>query len=306
MESAITLYGYLLLTFLGIIIPLLGILLSLFREGIEQLSAQYKNQKSNSDKNLLEQMKKQSESGQANIPEIQESILELKAIKKTADKRLSYLDPKKQLLRLFLFLFIAFLLTLTALLIKDNLLIKGAAVALSLFFFSSTLYILWKSLGILVEVKETIDTHRGERESKVIELLSSSVSGVYLKDIYPQINGKNINNDKTQIDLTLNVKTMLKIAIDNSEKKMAKSVEIGFIFPREFLIEKSDSYSIYTGEDGNQVVRYKTEQIQGITLQLFPALVLNPMKEGDFIVRTFIKAENIEAKYYIVLFKVKK
>jgi hypothetical protein len=51
MESAITLYGYLLLTFLGIIIPLLGILLSLFREGIEQLSAQYKNQKSNSDKN---------------------------------------------------------------------------------------------------------------------------------------------------------------------------------------------------------------------------------------------------------------
>ncbi len=94
MESAITLYGYLLLTFLGIIVPLLGIILSLFREGIKQLTAQYENQKSNSDKNLLEQMKKQSESGQANIPEIQESILKLKGIKKTADKKLSYLIPR--------------------------------------------------------------------------------------------------------------------------------------------------------------------------------------------------------------------
>ncbi len=203
-------------------------------------------------------------------------------------------------------MFIAFLFTLTALVIKENLLYKGVVVALSLFFFFSTLYILWKLLGILVEVKETIDTRRGERESIIIELLSSSASGDFLKTVYPQINNKTINNDKAKIDLTLNAKTTLKIAVDNNERRMAKKVEIGFVFPREFLIEKSGQYSIYTGEDGTQIVRYKTEELQGNTTQIFPALILNPMKEGDILVRTFIKAENIEAKYYSVLFKVKK
>jgi predicted PurR-regulated permease PerM len=304
MESAITLFGFLILTFLGLIVPLLGILLSLFRQGIIELTAQYENQKTNSEKNLSEQLKRQGESGQPNVPEIQKSIQELTKIKEAADKKLSYLNPKKQLLRLFLFLFISFLSTIGALLLKDHTFYRVVSVILSLFFFCITIFILWKLLGILVEVKQTVDARRGELESKIIGLLSLSSSAGFIKDVYPMINGKAVENDKSEIEIALNTKNTLKLAIINSEKRMAKRVEMGLVFPREFIVEKSTGYSIYTSGDGSQIVRYQTTELQGKTNLILADLIINPIKKDTFKIRTFINAENIETVSYLVLFKI--
>jgi len=304
MESAITLFGFLILTFLGIFVPLLGILLSLFREGVIELTTQYENQKTSSESNLAEQMKKQGESGQVNIPEIQKSIQELTGIKEAADKKLLYLNPKKQLLKLFSSLFISFLSIIGALLLKEFLLYRVASLVLSLASFIYTLFVLWKLLGILVEVKQTIDARRGQLESKIISLLSMSSSSGFIKDVYPMINGKVINNDKAEVYLVLNTKNTLKLMLDNDEKRMAKRVELGLWFPREFIIEKVKDYSITTQDDGSQVVRYKAAELQGKTRLLLPDLIINPIKKETFKIRTFINAENMETANYIVLFKI--
>jgi len=304
MESAITLFGFLIITFLGIIVPLLGILLSLFREGVVELTAQYENQKTNSEKNLAEQMKKQGESGQVNVPEIQKSIQELTEIKEAADKKLQYLNPKKYLSQLFSFLFISFLSTIGALLLKEHAPYRVASVILSLGFFICTLFILWKLLGILVEVKQTVDARRGALESKIISLLSMSSSAGLIKDVYPMINGKSIENDKAEFNLTLNAKNTLKIALANNEKRMAKRVELGIWFPREFIVEKGKGHSIYTQEDGSQVVRYQAAEIQGRTTLVLPDLIINPIKNDATKIRTFVNAENIETANYIMLFKI--
>ena len=80
MVSAITLFGFLILTFLAIIVPFFGILLSIFQEGISKLSEQYENEKSNSEKNIQAQLKKQARKKKLNVEEIERSIKELRRI----------------------------------------------------------------------------------------------------------------------------------------------------------------------------------------------------------------------------------
>jgi hypothetical protein len=302
METAISLYGYLLITFLGVIVPLFGILLSLFRQGLIELKTQAEREKTNSTKNLREQLKKESEEGQPNLDDIKKSIRELTHSLKTAEKKLSYLNPKKQLLRLFALLFLSFFALLVTMLYKQ---IAGFALVLSILLFFSALYILWKLLQILVDVKDIIDSRRGELESKVVELLSST-SSTFLKNVYPIIKDRVIKDgEEVTIDLSVDTINEIKIAITNNEKMMAKKVELGLMFAGEFIIEKSPGYTIFAAEDGTQIVRYRVEEIQSETWLRLPELTIKPIKKEVFRVRTFIKAENIKAKDYIVNFNVK-
>lgn len=313
MESALTLFGYLILTFLAIIVPLFGILLSIFREGISELSSQYENEKSSSEKNIREQLKKQADAEQPSVPEIEKSIKELKGIKKTAEKKLSYLNPKKQIFRLFILFLLSFLWVISAILINHNFYFKGASIALSLIFFCSALSVSWKLLDIVIEVKRTIDDNKKDVESKIIETLlkiSQQTATVqvqtepFLKDVYLRIEGKTVKDDKVEISLLHNIKNEVKIEVANSEKRMAKKVEAGLELPRDFIIERGGNFSIYTYEDGRQIVRYSSEQIQGDTSKLYRDLIITPINEADYPVRTWIKGENIEVAYQNVLFKV--
>ncbi len=89
MEQAIQLFGFLILAFLGIVSPILVILLSLFREGILQLTIQYENEKSQSENNITEQLKKIGEAGKTDLGEIEQNLNKLKALKKLL--KLNYL-----------------------------------------------------------------------------------------------------------------------------------------------------------------------------------------------------------------------
>jgi ABC-type multidrug transport system fused ATPase/permease subunit len=299
MEVAISLYGYLLITFLGVIVPLLGILLSLFRQGLLELTIQAEREINSSTQNLREQLTKQSESGQPDIKEIKKSIRELSRTKRKAEKKLKYLDPKTQLLMLFALLFLSFCGVIIASLSKKYAL---SVLVFSLVLFLYALFIMWKLLGILVEVKKGIDDKKTELESKVIELLSSSDKS--LKKVYPVLDGTVIDKNDIAINLSLNVTNTMKIVIKNSESKMAKRVELGIIFPREFIIEKGDKYTLFTEEDGTQIIRFHIAEIYGNTKLVLPPLMVKPIKEGVSKFQSFIKGENIDSILYSLLFKV--
>lgn len=119
-EQAIQLFGYFILTFLAVPAPILVILLSIFREGRSKLTIQYENESFQSEKNIREQLKKIGEAEKADVERIQQSLYKLKAIKKGAQTKLSYLNPKKQILRLFIPLLISFLGVVLAILAKTN------------------------------------------------------------------------------------------------------------------------------------------------------------------------------------------
>lgn len=314
MESALQLFGYLILTFLAIIVPFLGILLSIFQEGISKLTIQYENEKSSSEKNIQDQLKKQGVAKKINVQEIEQSIKKLKAIKKTAETKLSYLNPKRQILRLFTIFLISFLGVISAILIKINIYYTGVLIVVSLIFFFSALYVLWKLLGIIIEVKKIIDGDTRDMEAKTIELLSlisqppqvvQIQEQYFLKNTYLIIMNKDIKKDGVEFTLYTDDKKDVDISLINAEKRMAKNVEVGFMFSRNFIIAKSTNYTIYTDKDGSQIVRYNVREIQGDTTYVFPSLIITPINEGEYVIRVFIKAENIEPTYRNVHFKIK-
>jgi len=302
MEKAVELLGNLVLTFLGFVVPIVGVLLSIFQEGISKLATQYENEKAQSESNIKEQIKALGEAATTDTTKIEESLKELKVIKKTAEAKLSYLTPKKQILRLSIPLLISYSGVMLALLYHGDDYSTRMFTLLSFVCLSYAIGILWKSLTLMAEVKKTIDTEQRDERRKTNDLLSTLVEKVekggqsFLENVYVTLEGRNIKDDGLDLDMEANRKRELRISLTNLEKRMAKNLEIGFIFPSDFIIEKNDYYSIYTTEK-TQIVRYALGLVHGDTNQILSPLVITPLKKGDWKVRTFIKAENIEATY---------
>jgi len=119
MSQAVQLFGYLVLTFLGFVIPILGFLLSMFNEGMSKLKAQYENERAQSEEKLKSQLQQKSASQAINnkdIKEIQQTIDELKNAQKKAIKKISYLQPRGILIKVFIPLIVSFLAIETILL----------------------------------------------------------------------------------------------------------------------------------------------------------------------------------------------
>lgn len=309
MSTAIQLFAYLLLTLLGLVAPVISILLSIFGEGLSKLTTQYENEKSQHEDNLRDQLKKiADEKLPPNVNKIKQSIRNLERMKKVAEKKLFFINPRKQTLRLVASLLFSFACAIIALMSTSSHDILGYLLV-SLILCGYALYVVWGLLNVIIEVNRIINNDRNNYRVKIIELLSSLVQGnrgaqLFIQKVYIKFNDKNITDSMTEIAMTPNIKISFPVGINNLEKRMAKMVEIGFIFPLDFVIEKKASYGITTDKT-QQIVRYNVDHIQGDTLYLLPHLSVTPLKEGAHKITAFIKAENIEAVDRIIMIKVK-
>ncbi len=309
MDQAIQLFGFLILAFLGMVAPILLVLLSVFREGVLKLSEESENERAKNEKNIKQQMAQLEEGKEIDEKAIKASLKELRTMKKTAKTKLSYLNPKMQILRLFLPLMISFFSVILATLVKDNTYYMSLLIVVSLISFAYVLVALCTLLGVLAQVRKFIDDDRQNINSKIIELLSALVVKggkdfqYYLKNVHITVNDAVIKDDKNRIKVEVNKKQELKVGISNLETKMAKNVQIGFIFPLDFIIEKGRYFLTNTSET-EQVVRHKESLIQGKTHIVPIPLIITSLKEGDYKIKTRISAENIEARFHYLTLKV--
>ncbi|MBA7716629.1 hypothetical protein ES703_125703 [subsurface metagenome] len=309
MKEAIQLFGFLVLAVLGFVSPIIALLLSIFREGMRKLAAQYESEKVQSENNIKAQLRKMGKRKTTDDSAIESSLKELRSIKKTAEAKLSYLDPKKQVIRLFIPLILALLGVALTLLLIETSMYYCFFLLLSLAALAYTVVVLWKLIGIITEVRKIIDTDRKDTDSTIIELLSvlgekvEKTGQYFLKNIYVVWNGNDIRDDSQEATMRANNKEELNISIRNIEMRMAKNVEIGLIFPNDFIIEKRDYYSIYR-DDTQQVIRFNLNDVQASTLHIFSPVVVTPLERNDYKIRTFIKAENVEATYRNLTLKV--
>ncbi|MCK4369378.1 MAG: hypothetical protein KAV68_06970 [Dehalococcoidales bacterium] len=310
MEQAIQLFGYLILAVLGFVLPVVAILFSVFQEGLSKLAIQYEAEKSHSEENIREQFQRKERKAGIDVSAIEQSLKELKSIKKTAETKLSYLNPKKQVIRLFISLMLALLGVVATFLISHFTNYYCLyPLLVSLVAFSYAIVVLWKLIGIIIEVRKIVDVDRKDTENRTTELLIALVEEVkktgqyYLQRVYIALDGKDIKDDSRMVTAQANGKKELELGIQNHESRMAKNVEIGFILPNSFIVEKTDYYSIYRDKD-EQIVRYTVSLIHGNTHHICLPLIITPLEQGDYRVRTFIKAENIESTYKNITIKV--
>jgi len=299
MKEVLHLYGSLIIALLGIITPILIILLSLHSKGSSKLIEQYESEKNQSEKNIANLAR------QVNIEKIEKSIVELKASKKAADSKLDYLNPKLQIIRLFISFALALLFVILAYLCNCSYYIFTLIfISLSLICFSYGLFVLWNLLCILIEVRKLLDdeedkleTKRNELGSNIIELLSELLKKPvvdYLEKVFIYFDEKEIKNDSNIYRMSANVKRSISVSVLNSEIIMAKKVEIGFIFPLDFIIEKKDDYSINTSKKV-QLVRYKAiDLINANTRYDLSDLIITPLSEKQHKIESYINAENIK------------
>ena len=306
MELAIELFGYLILTVLGFVLPVVAILLSIYHEGLSKLAQQYQAEVSQSEENL----KTIAKAEKTDLAAIQESIKKLESTKKRAITKLSYLNPRKQIIRLFIPLVLAFLAVVaTSILIGTNV-YYSLFLLISLAGFVYALIVLWNLIGIIVEVRGIIDAEKKTTETSTVELLTSLVREVvdktgqyFLIKVYIVLDGKEIKDDSYETTMPVNMEKEIEVQLRNIEMRMVKNVEIGFRFPTDFIIDKTSYSSIYRDEN-EQIVRYSISMLQGHTTHIFAPLIITPLKQSIYTVSTFIKAENIESTYRKVTIRV--
>ncbi|MFA5130951.1 MAG: hypothetical protein WC467_00840 [Patescibacteria group bacterium] len=299
MDSALQLYGSFILTIMSFVLPILAIALSIFSEGSKFLLEKYENEKKQSDQNLVNETKKMEEEKNLDYAGLQKTIKTLKKNIRIAEVKINYLKPDKLFVKIFIPFFFAFILLMATLIIfaiEYRLLL----LALSLIAFIIGIYILWKSILILIEVFGSINQTKKDYEEKVISLLSdistkngNSVSDLFIKEekIGLIFYGKYLKKDET-FDFSVNKKYDIPVSINNSSDIMAEKVEIGLILSQDFLVEKTTNLSIYATED-KQIIRLNSEIVQAHENQLKNKISLTFLKSGNYNIEAFVKGKNV-------------
>ncbi|MBU2529048.1 hypothetical protein KKF70_06670 [bacterium] len=306
MNEALQLYGKLVITFLGLVIPVISIILSIFRDGMEKVAAQYENERSQSEKNLKDQLAKVKDSD-IKLEDIKKTIKALEKTEKNAKSKLKYLEPKYQIIFLLICFAGSFLLLISAHLFGNHVNVFSLLLTISVGFFIRGFINLINLFSIIVEVKKNIDDTKNEEIKNRLELENEKINILkiiakkenehLLKKVKIVIDSNDIIKDnKVVITIDSDKEKTFDVRVANSESRMAKEVEIGFVFPPSFMIVKGTGYSIFTSED-KKILRYNINPLHGKTKQILSDLKITPLTAGEYDITTFIKAENMESIY---------
>ena len=307
MNNIINLCASFILTLIGFVIPILTILLSLFSEGTKALILKYETEKKQSDENISNELKKKESGQELDYKSLEKTLKKLNKNKKVAEEKLGYLKPIKLVAKISLPLIISYV----SLLFLFNNLDFGLVILLifiSAITFLLSIYFIWKSLIILVEVTGIINETKRNSEDKIIELLSRLIDknnedSMFLKPEKINIKlNKILLTETTNLKYAINVNHSISVSINNSSDLMAKNIEIGFIFPPDFLVERTSNISSIYTEETKQIVRFRQEFVRGNEDNQQGKMEITFLKDGIHDITAFIKGENFRNKY--IKFKI--
>ncbi len=301
MINAIQLYGAFILTVLGFIVPILTILVSLFPEGVKSLAEKYENERKQSEENIRNETTKRDKIKDLDYSALEKTLKTLKKKKKDAESKLGYLKPIQFLLKIslpFLISFIAVLISLADInfSIKIILLISSGISLVAGFL------ALFTSVSVVFEVAEIMNQRKTSNEEKVIALLSTLVEksgeNPYLKEDEVEVKFHNkYLKENLKYDFSVDKKYDIPVSIHNKSDKMAKTVEVGFVFPKNVVIEKTNNLVITTTEEA-QIVRFKEDGIQAHNDNLQGDIKLTFLESGKAEIDLFIKGENVKYRRF--------
>ncbi len=309
MANAIQLFGALILTVVGFIVPFLTILISLFPEGVKSLSSKYENERNQSDENIANEITKKEKKKGLDYNALEKTLKTLKNKKRDAELKLRYLKPNQFLLKTSGPFILSLIAIIFALVLDEINICYIVTLLISGFIaFMAGLVALFTGISVVFEVAEIVNQKKNSNEEKIISLLSLLVEKAgdnpYIKEgqIQFKFNTKSLKKD-TEIDFSVDKKYEIPISIYNRSDKMAKTVEIGVIFPKDVVIEKTSNIDITTTEE-TQIVRFKEEAIQSYNDTQQGNIQLTFLKLGLVNSEIFIKGENIKHQRFPFKFKI--
>lgn len=238
MKDFVGYYIYLILTLVGFITPVTGILLSIFQNGVDKLKAEYENKASRYDKGITGI----NEGDKGNVKQVKELRKELKSQEKRLKRsrfkvriKLWVLQPRKQTVILFMLLVVSFLLANSYFLTLDENFYNGALnqnwlryvlLIVSAVIFMVVLVDLYLLTGILIEVRKLA----GVEQNKSV--FNDEVANIDYECLRFHVNGKHINkkDGNETIIVTENSPLSPIFLYNSSDAHMLKNIKVGMKF----------------------------------------------------------------------------
>lgn len=275
------------IAFVGIAIPMVSLLLSIYSQGREEIAQKQR-----------EEIEKAGADIRANEVSKQHSYIKLFFQLTYKRYKLVLLNPYYYLPLLTLPPITSVAFIILAASYKSWYLLVIAGLLIITFFL-----LLWSLITIIADITTRREAAKMEQERSTIELLQNISRSVDPKSSRLQKYAIKINDAKIVKDIELPVlilgkESSWKVCFVNSSSDIpAKKVEVGIQFPaNHFEVKKQTGYSIY---EPDNIVRFNEEYVDQNTSYIFSArLTLTAKLTGKHKVSIWIKAENIEAEYF--------
>jgi hypothetical protein len=295
---AIQLWGYLILTVLAFVTPVMTVLLSIFPDGRKGLHEKLENERKNSEENIRNETARKESDAHLDIPALEATLDSLRKNKQEAESRLRFLRPTEAIARIGGPFVVAFLSAVIALFQEPlGVTIIALVVSVAAFIYGvSTLFI---GISVLSDISEIVSTQRSSTEALQVELLSRLVelSGpdkLFLKesDFHLHFNGKELSEGQL-VEFSVGKKYDVPVAVWNASDLTAKKFVLGFSLPKSCLIEKEETFILVSSNETEQIVRYNVEVLAGSDEMALNGMSVTFLTSGDYKIRTFVSAENI-------------
>ncbi len=299
-------YGTLILTLISFVLPILTIALSSFPDGIKILSQNYKNEQKQVEENIENEMlkKKQGNDKSMDVAFLDKNLKLLKLTKKRVERKLFYLSTNNILSRSLFALGFSLIFFLSSLFFYTNLLIVSYIfMILSIIFLISSLIIFSNSIKTITDASYAVHDMRNSIEEKTLQLLNTIADNgkkdsesLFIKQEQIQItfDEQKIVENKVY-SYSVNRSHKIEISLENLSSYIFKTAELGFTFPKEFILEKEEQFLISTTTK-EKIIRFKHEYIQSNTKMMEGNMNITFLNKGIFDVDTFVKGENLKNK----------
>lgn len=225
MDNAMMLFGYLVIALIGFVVPVLGLLLSIYQGGIDKLKIKYENQKADAEKvkqDFLGSILNGNVINKSDLGQIKRRILEMeiseKRVKRSVEFKLGFLDIKTTAVRFAGPMLLSMLVVMAYFVAPPA--VKPAAIAVSLAAFIYSIYILVKILDVVVEMTRLADRESKDMNARLIEALAEGPEHGGVKLLNLVVDGKSAGSE---LPLNAGEAREFKLEVENPGKVPARS-----------------------------------------------------------------------------------
>ncbi|MFA5888973.1 MAG: hypothetical protein WCW47_01635 [Candidatus Paceibacterota bacterium] len=281
-----TVYIPFIIAFISLAVPMVGILLSVFAQGREEVSRIHQ-----------EEISKITQDIKVNESSRQRWVIKLFWQLLVKRYKLLILNPNYYLPLLVIPPVFSIVFAVLALSMYFKFFIITSLILLVLF-----QILMWSLIKLIADATLLRDNKKEERERVILETLqgilkNTDPQSLRVKDCHLTIDREKVKDGDVLPVGILGRELSWKITFCNSETQIsANKTEIGFQFPKDaFEIKKQNGYNVY---ERDNIVRFESEYIQKKTnLNYSTPLIVIPKRTGVHKIAAWLKGENVTPKY---------
>ena len=298
MDISMTLFGYLVIAFLGFVVPILGLLFTVYQGGIDRIKIRYENKKAEAEKARRDLLAAFTAGGvhKEEFRDFKKKLKELeireKTVRRRANSRMSYLDMRKVAVGLAVPLAASMAAVLVYFMVIP--VYKIGTAVFAFIAFSYAVFVLIRLFDVVIEMGRLADRESKAMNVRIMEALSDNPAHTGIKELKLFIDGTQVSS-AVPLVISSGDARELGVEIKNPGKVMATNAVLSIKMDPAVIITPKQYYSII--RTGNSVtVLYSMDFISHESSFTLGPLVIKVNMPGTYKAEAVMKADNSEVE----------